>query len=136
VAGLERLNSSGVDGELSVALSDQDEGVRMAALHATTRINAFSDVESVVALVSDSSSLVRRRAAESLGVMKSEDSVAGLIELSSAENESDASVRGAAVWALGQIGSIEARDAILAAQEDSDPFVRNAATIAGRMLRL
>jgi hypothetical protein len=136
VAGLERLNSSGTNGELAVALSDDDEGVRMAALHASTRINSFLDVESVVALVSDSSSLVRRRAAESLGVMKSEDSVASLIELTSPETESDPAVRGAAVWALGQIGSADARDAILAAQEDSDPFVRNAANIAGRMLRL
>ena len=136
VSGLERLNSAGQDGELSVALTDSDEGVRLAALHASTRINAFLDVESVVALVSDSSSLVRRRAAESLGVMKSEDSLAGLIALSSAEQESDPAVRGAAVWALGQIGSLDARDAILEAQADSDPFVRNAANIAGRMLRL
>lgn len=136
VAGLERLNSSGADGELAVALGDRDEKVRLAALHATTRINTFLDVEAVVALVSDSSSLVRRRAAESLGVMKSEDSVASLIALSSPDQESDAAVRGAAIWALGQIGSADARDAILAAQEDSDPFVRNAAAIAGRMLRL
>jgi HEAT repeat protein len=136
VAGLERLNSSGADGELAAALADRDEGVRLAALHASTRINTFLDVAAVVALVSDSSSLVRRRAAESLGVMKSEDSVASLIALSSPDQESDAAVRGAAIWALGQIGSSDARDAILAAQEDSDPFVRNAATIAGRMLRL
>jgi HEAT repeat protein len=136
VAGLERLNSSGADGELAVALGDDDEGVRLAALHASTRINTFLDVESVVALISDSSSLVRRRAAESLGVMKSEDSVASLIALTSPDQESDAAVRGAAVWALGQIGSADAGDAILAAQEDSDPFVRNAANIAGRMLRL
>jgi hypothetical protein len=136
VAGLERLNSSGVAGELTLALGDNDEQVRLTALHATTRINSFQDVDAVVALIGDSSSLVRRRAAESLGVMKSEDAVAGLIELASADQESDAGVRAAAVWALGQIGSSEARDAILAAQDDSDPSVRSAATVAGRMLRL
>lgn len=136
VAGLERLNSSGANGELTVALGDGDEGVRLAALRAATRINTFLDVDAVVALVSDSSSLVRRRAAESLGVMKSEDAVAALIALSSPDQESDAAVRGAAVWALGQIGSADARDAIRAAREDSDPFVRNAADIAGQMLRL
>ncbi len=136
VAGLERLNSSGQADELTLALGDADEGVRLGALHAATRINSFLDSQAVVALISDSSSLVRRRAAETLGVMKSEDSVAGLIALSSADQESDAAVRGAAVWALGQIGNIEARDAILEAQNDSDPFVRNAATIAGRLLRL
>ena len=136
VAGLERLNSSGASGELTLALGDGDEQVRLAALHATTRINSFQDVGAVVALISDPSSLVRRRAAESLGVMKAEDAVMGLIALTSADQESDAGVRAAAVWALGQIGSGEARDAILAARDDSDPSVRSAATIAGRMLRL
>ena len=136
VAGLERLNSSGQSGELTLALGDAEEQVRLTALHAATRINTFQDVEAVVALISDSSSLVRRRAAETLGVMKSEDAVLGLIALASADQESDAGVRAAAVWALGQIGSSEARDAILAAQDDSDPSVRSAATVAGRMLRL
>jgi len=136
VSGLERLNSSGANGELTLALGDSDEQVRLTALRATTRINSFQDVDAVVALISDSSSLVRRRAAESLGVMKSEDAVLGLIALASADQESDAGVRAAAVWALGQIGSSEARDAILAAQDDSDPSVRSAATVAGRMLRL
>jgi len=136
VAGLERLNSAGQNGELTAALGDSDETVRLAALHASTRINVFADVEAVVALVSDSSSLVRRRAAEALGVMKASDSVAGLIALSSVEQEPEPAVRSAAIWALGQIGDSAASDAILAAQSDSDGFVRNAAAVAGRMLRL
>jgi HEAT repeat protein len=68
--------------------------------------------------------------------MKAADAVLGLMTLASADNESDTSVRVAAIWALGQIGDIEARDAILAAQADADPSVRSAATISGRMLRL
>jgi hypothetical protein len=136
VAGLERLNSSGRAGELTVALGDADEGVRLAALHASTRINSFLDVEAVVALISDPSSLVRRRAAETLGVMKAEDALLGLIALSSADSESDAAVRGAAVWALGQIGNPEAGDAVLAAEQDEDASVRSAAAVARRMLRL
>ncbi len=136
VAGLERLNSAGQYGELASALGDADETVRLAALHASTRINAFADVEAVVALVSDSSSLVRRRAAEALGVMKAGDAVAGLVALSSAEQETDPAVRAASIWALGQIGDPAAREAILAAQGDPDGFVRNAATVAGRQLRL
>jgi hypothetical protein len=136
VQGLERLNSSGQAGELTVALGDGDEDVRLAALHASTRINTFLDVEAVVALISDPSSLVRRRAAETLGVMKAEDAMLGLIELSAADREPDASVRAAAVWALGQIGSAEAADAVSAAAADEDPFVRSAAAVASRMLRL
>jgi hypothetical protein len=136
VRGLERLNSSGQNGELTTALGDGAEDVRLAALHAATRINSYTDVEAVVALVSDPSALVRRRAAETLGVMKAADAVVGLIALTSPDEESDASVRAAAVWALGQIGDAEARDAILDARSDSDPSVRSAAVIASRMLRL
>ncbi len=136
VAGLERLNSSGSNGELAAAFADGDVGVRLASLHAATRINSFTDVEAVVALISDSSALVRRRAAETLGVMKAADAVAGLIALSSTDQESDAAVRAAAIWALGQIGDPEARDAITAGQSDTDPSVRSAANVSARLLRL
>jgi len=136
VAGLERLNSSGSNGELALAFNDAEVEVRLAALHAATRINAFTDVVSVVPLISDSSALVRRRAAETLGVMKAADAVAGLMALTSVDQESDAPVRAAAVWALGQIGDPAAKDAIVDAQSDSDASVRSAATIAARMLRL
>ena len=136
VAGLERLNSSGSNGELAAALADGDVGVRLASLHAATRINSFTDVVAVVALISDSSALVRRRAAETLGVMKAADAVAGLIALTSADQESDAAVRAAAIWALGQIGDPEARDAIAAGQSDTDPSVRGAANVSARLLRL
>jgi HEAT repeat protein len=136
VAGLERLNSSGAAGELGLALGDADADVRLAALHAATRINSFTDVASVVGLISDSSSLVRRRAAETLGVMKAADAVAGLIALADREQESDAPVRAAAIWALGQIRDRDARDAIVAAQEDPDASVRSAANVSARLLRL
>ena len=137
VSALERLNSSGESGqELTAALGDHDEVVRLAALHAATRINAFTDVEGVVALIGDDSSLVRRRAAETLGVMKAADAVAGLMVLASEAEESDVQVRAAAVWALGQIGEPAAADAIREAQNDSDPSVRSAAKISARLLRL
>jgi HEAT repeats len=136
VKGLERLNSSGQDGELTAALGDGDADVRLAALHAATRINSYTDVEAVVALMSDPSALVRRRTAETLGVMKAADAVVGLIALASPGEESDPAVRAAAVWALGQIGDPEARDAIVEAERDSDPSVRSAAAVSSRLLRL
>jgi hypothetical protein len=136
VAGLERLNSSGATGELSLTLADTDADVRLAALHAVTRINSFTDVASVVALISDSSPLVRRRSAETLGVMKAADAVAGLMALGSVDQESDASVRAAAIWALGQIGDPAARDVITAGQDDTDASVRSAANVSARLLRL
>jgi HEAT repeats len=136
VAALERLNSVGESGELGLALGDSDVDVRLTALHAATRVNSFTDVASVVGLISDSSPLVRRRAAETLGVMRAADAVAGLMALASEDQESDAAVRAAAVWALGQIGDPEARDVIIAAQSDQDASVRSAANVSARLLRL
>ena len=136
VSALERLNSSGEKGELALALADEDKDVRLAALHAATRINAFTDVAAVVALIGDESSVVRRRAAETLGVMKAADAVVGLMVLATEGQESDASVRAAAVWALGQIGDPAAGDVVNDAKKDSDASVRSAAKVSARLLRI
>jgi HEAT repeat protein len=80
--------------------------------------------------------LVRRRAVETLGVMKAADAVAALMVLADADHESDAGVRAAAVWALGQIGDPAASEALLAAQHDADASVRSAASVSARLLRL
>jgi HEAT repeat protein len=129
-----RLNDQGPNSELSAALSDEDEGVRLAALNGATHINVFSNVDRVLNLISDPSPLVRRRAAQTLGTLKVGDAVVGLIALTSTANESDAGVRAAAVWALGQIADSQALDAVLAAQNDSESSVRDAARIAARRL--
>jgi HEAT repeat protein len=127
---LVRLNNQGPNSELSTALSDKDEEVRLAALNGVTHINVFSNVDQVAGLISDESPLVRRRAAQTLGTLKSADSVVGLIALTSPDTESDAGVRAAAVWALGQIADPAAREAVTAAKNDADSGVRDAANIA------
>jgi HEAT repeat protein len=131
-----RLNSQGTPGnnELATALADKDEEVRLAALNGVTHINVFSNVAQVATLISDSSPLVRRRAAQTLGTLKSADAVVGLIAIVSPDTESDPGVRAAAVWALGQIADPAARDAVLAAKNDADSGVRDAANIASRHL--
>ncbi len=129
-----RLNNQGPNSELSTALSDKDDEVRLAALNGVTHINVFSNVAQVATLISDSSPLVRRRAAQTLGTLKSADAVVGLIAITSPDTESDAGVRAAAVWALGQIADPAARDAVLAAQNDEDSGVRDAANVASRHL--
>ena len=125
-----RLNNQGPNSELSLALSDDAESVRLAALNGVTHINVFSNVDRVVGLISDPSPLVRRRAAQTLGTLKSADAVVGLIALTSVDNEPDAGVRAAAVWALGQIADPQARDAVMAAANDSDSAVRDAVSVA------
>jgi len=139
VNALIRLNSQGQPGDgkafpLANALSDEEEEVRLAALNAATHINVFSAVDQVVNLISDPSPLVRRRAAQTLGTFKNRDAVVGLIAVTSPANEPDAGVRAAAVWALGQIADSQALDAVLAAENDSDSGVRDAAHIASLRL--
>jgi HEAT repeat protein len=127
-----RLNSQGTPGgyELAGALSDTDEAVRLAALNGVTQINVFSQLDRVVGLISDPSPLVRRRAAQTLGTLHSADAVVGLIALTAPSTEPDPGVRAAAVWALGQIADPQALDAVLAASDDSDSSVRDAARSA------
>ena len=129
-----RLNNQGPNSELSAALSDRDEAVRLAALNGVTHINVFSHVDRVIRLISDPNADVRRRAAQTLGTLKNGDAVVGLIALTTAENEPNAGVRAAAVWALGQIADSQALDAVLAAADDGDSGVRDAARFAAYRL--
>ncbi len=131
--GLDRLNTTGPNNELSVALSDKDETVRLAALTAAGHVHSFSDVAAIALRVGDSSSLVRRHAASALGAMRAKDSVVALIALTSAQ-ESDAQTRAEAAHSLGLIGDPAAKNALTAAQNDPDQFVRDAAAIALRRM--
>lgn len=134
VKGLERLNSQGPNGELAKAVADSDEGVRLQALHSAIRVNVFTGVHAVVARIDDESPLVRRRAAEALGVMKAADAVVGLVALTDPVTEADAQVRKAAVAALGQIADPGGRAAVERAANDPDYLVRDAAKVALRRL--
>jgi hypothetical protein len=134
VKGLERMNSQGTNLDISYAMTDDAESVRLAAVRAAPHVNVFTDVASVVALVGDESPLVRRAAADSLGTMRVRDAVAGLSVLASERDEEDAAVRKAAVWALAQIRDASARPIVEAATHDSDRFVRDAATTALRRM--
>ncbi|MGC4094292.1 MAG: HEAT repeat domain-containing protein [Polyangiaceae bacterium] len=134
VKALERLNSEGSGLALGKALSDSDEDVRLAALHAATSVNVFSSVNLVIERFGDSSALVRRRAAESVGAMRLADAVVGLVALSAEGKEPSADVRAAAVWAFGQIADPAAKPAVQAALSDSSTLVQNAAKISLRRL--
>lgn len=135
VAALQRMNTVGPAGELGIALSDPDEKVRLAALHAAPRVNGFQNWPLIVNLVDDESSAVRVRAIDALGALRAREAVVTLIAKLSASNEPTASVRAAAAAALGQLGDSSARAAVLEASElDEDRFVRDAARIAARRL--
>ncbi len=82
----------------------------------------------------DSSPLVRKRAAEVLGTFRAKDAVVSLIAITDPATEPDPAVRAAAVSALGKIADPAAKDAVKAALNDPNGFVRDAATFASRRL--
>jgi HEAT repeat protein len=129
-----RINSQGPNGELAAAIGDKDENVRLQALFGATRVNVFTGTDAVVKRISDQSPLVRKRAAEALGTLRTKDAVVGLIALTSPSTESDANVRAAAVSSLGKIADAAAKQAVKAAESDPNQFVRDAAAIALRRL--
>ena len=126
VLALQRLNSEGTDGELSIAIADEERSVRLAAIRAAMRINRFTSVASIVERIGDESPLVRRAAVEALGTMRQLDAAPQIAALTSPDNEDDADVRKAAVWALSTLGASESRDAVREALEDPDRHVRDA----------
>jgi HEAT repeat protein len=134
VKALERMNTQGPDGELALAMGDSDPAVRLAAVRASTRVNVFTDTDALVKRIVDESPGVRQASAAALGTMRVRDSVDMLAFLASPENESEADVRKAAVWSLGQIRDSAAVEAIEAAKNDPNPFVRDAARTAGMRL--
>ena len=127
-SALGRLNDEG-SGALSKSLADTDSGVKLAGLQSASRVNTFSDIASVSALLGDGDAQVRRRAAEVLDQMHAKDSVGALVAM--AQNDSDANVRGAACHALGSIGDASAKTALTSiAANDSDSLVRDLAQMA------
>ena len=122
------MNDEG-SGALSKALADTDSRVKLAGLGSAGRVNTFSDIGSVSALLGDGDAQVRRRAAEVLDQMHAKDSVGALVAM--AQNDPDANARGAACHALGTIGDASAKTALTAiAANDSDSLVRDLAQMA------
>jgi hypothetical protein len=134
VQALERMNNQGPNQEISYAMADADEKVRLAAVHAATRVHTFTDVATLAERIGDVSVPVRREAVAALGTMRVGDAVDGLIALTSPDIEPNAGVRLAAVWSLGQIGDANAAEAVRGALSDPDRFVRDAAKAASRRL--
>jgi HEAT repeat protein len=127
-AALGRINDDG-GGALSQGIGDADANVRVAALTAAGRINSFTDVVSPTRALSDSSALVRRRAAMLLDQMRATDAGPALVQV--AQKDSDVEVRIAACHALGSIGDTGAQGALTKiAANDSSSLVRDMAAIA------
>ena len=114
---------------LSVALTDADPLVRLAAAEGLGGLEDPRAVEALSkALRGDESVEVRRMAAWALGEI---EDAAGVPALSDAlRSDRDDEVRRMSAWALGEIESATAVDALGAALKDSSPEVRKTAVWA------
>jgi HEAT repeat protein len=131
-SALGRLNDDGA-GALTTALGDSDASVKLAALGAAPRINAFSGLSAVAALTMDSEPMVRRRAVEVLDALHAKDAVVAVA--AAARNDADAGVRAAACHALGTFGDTSVLPLLQTlATGDPNTFVRDQADIAIRRL--
>jgi HEAT repeat protein len=131
-AALGRMNSAG-NGALSTAMKDSDPTVVIAALHATARVNEYTDEQTPAGLLGNPNADVRRLAVQVLEDLHAKDTVASVITL--AQSDADANVRMAACHALGVFGDPSAKTPLqTVAQNDSNSFVRDAANIALRLL--
>jgi HEAT repeat protein len=131
-SALGRMGDDG-KGALSKAFADADAGVRLAALGASMKVNAFSDVTGVARLLGDKDATVRRRAVEATESMRARESTTTLAGL--ARSDPDATVRGAACHALGALREPSVRGDLEAISgSDRDGFVRDMARMALRRL--
>lgn len=123
---------------LKSALASPLAGVRAEAaidirwIRAKPGLKVSTDAAALLPLLTDGDTNVRRQAAYTAGFLKDVNAVASLAN--TLGSDADATVRKAAAWALGQIGSGAGVAALTAAQNDVDPLVRSVATGAlGRL---
>jgi HEAT repeat protein len=116
---------------LQGALSASEPEVRAQALQALRALRGFSNAALAVPLLADPNEAVRIQAIYTLGMLRSNASIDGLVSL--LQSDSSVSVRKKAAWALGEIGAAahSAAPALLAAsQTDASPLVRSLAAAA------
>ncbi len=118
---------------LSQAMTDKDESVRIAAMHAATKVNTFTDEQTAAKGIGDASPNVRRLAVQLLEDLHAKDTVASVMTL--AQSDADVQVRLSACHALGTFRDASAKSTLQSiAQNDANTFVRDAANIALRQM--
>lgn len=111
VAALGRLNHPDSGTAIARALADDsDSSVRAEALRAVNTVNFFRNEGALVGALDDDAAANRREAALLVGHRRINSGTTPLVAL--LMTDSDDSVRSAAAWALGRIGSGTARSAL------------------------
>lgn len=132
VQALGRLNHPDGGTALAAALEDDDAGVRRAAVDQVLVVSFFDGDDALLGLLDDDDATLRRRGAKLVAERGIGEAVPVLVALLEADPEP--SVRQAAAWALGRLGTGEARTALRErADLETDPRVGDAIRIARQM---
>jgi hypothetical protein len=133
VVGIARINSAAGLTFISAALRDATPEVQDAALRVVLRVNFFRDHDALLPLLASDQDEIRRRAALVLGTYGVDAAVPALAAM--VLGDTSEMVRQASAWALGRIGTTEARAALRDAQPGAatTPRVRDAIEVALRM---
>lgn len=116
---------------IRAAYSHPDERMRVSAVFAMGRSADNRWATEVMRELHNPSPQIRCEAARACGELELEDAVPILIELI---DDVDAEVQEAAIWALGQIGGDEARQALNLCRQSDNEAIRSAARDALREL--
>lgn len=132
VTALGRLNHPAGTATLAAALGDDAVEVRRAAVDQVLKVNFFREHDALIGALADTDDEVRMRAARLNGVFQVDSAVPALMGMLASDG--NMRVRQAAAWALGKIGTAEARAALrTAASVEESSLVRDAIDVAMRM---
>ena len=108
--------------QLSKALADPNENVRMVAVGALSKMHGPGAVDGLLAALADTSSDVRVSAVEGLGGLGDRRAVQPLLEQYAKDDNPQ--VRYECLTSLGLIGDPSTVDFLVQGTSDADPFVR------------
>ncbi len=114
-----RENNPRLASALTPLLSDPSKEIRLTAADSLTYIGTDAEVPALAAALADSDREVRLAAVNALGRIKDERAVVPLLKLLKSEPEPYS-----IVWALGNIGSSQALDALTPLLDDEDRYTR------------
>lgn len=132
VRGLGRINSPQGNEAIVAAFEDADPSVRDAAVGQVLYVNFFRDHDALLGRLADESPQVRRRAALAIAQLRVAEATPALAAMLT--GETDRMLRQAAAFALGRIGSGEARSALTEQRSlEESSLVRDAIDMALQM---
>ena len=113
---------------LQAAMADSDAGVRAEAVVRWRDVLGQTTVTPLEPLLADSDARVRAEAETVIGAYKDANALSALEQM--VVSDADPTARRNAAWALGHIGSADARQALATATQDKSVLVRGVAQAA------